>query len=316
MENTVDWRNEVASRVDHYRVRRKRPPRERSMTLAFDRPQAPWTEETGPGVTETHIPAALRNLPLELPDPAQQLQSESHEQGIQASALAQQDTPPLQHEPEDDNVIPFPRSAIFPVVIEELAEPVLDRPRILDVPEAPHASSQLLLADVGLSTLSNCDESQGLGLDLPLHAAGLVRRVSAGFLDALVVLSAGIVFWQVAAQAKVELPQGKLGMATVLVLLGLLWAIYQYIFLVVGGRTAGMQALGLRLATFDPGRVTRSSRCWRVLGMMFSSFPLGLGVAWALFDEDALCWHDRISRTYLSREVGSGAVRGTECRGQ
>jgi len=27
-----------------------------------------------------------------------------------------------------------------------------------------------------------------------------------------------------------------------------------------------------------------------------------LGVAWALFDEDHLCWHDRLSRTYLRKE--------------
>jgi len=29
-----------------------------------------------------------------------------------------------------------------------------------------------------------------------------------------------------------------------------------------------------------------------------SILPLGLGLAWALFDEDRLTWHDRLSGTY------------------
>jgi hypothetical protein len=32
---------------------------------------------------------------------------------------------------------------------------------------------------------------------------------------------------------------------------------------------------------------------------MLSTFPLGLGIVWALLDEDTLCWHDRITRTYV-----------------
>jgi hypothetical protein len=35
--------------------------------------------------------------------------------------------------------------------------------------------------------------------------------------------------------------------------------------------------------------------------MLLSFMPLGLGLAWALADEDVLCWHDRITRTYLAR---------------
>jgi len=26
-----------------------------------------------------------------------------------------------------------------------------------------------------------------------------------------------------------------------------------------------------------------------------------LGYAWCFFDEDQLCWHDRITRTYMAR---------------
>jgi uncharacterized RDD family membrane protein YckC len=35
--------------------------------------------------------------------------------------------------------------------------------------------------------------------------------------------------------------------------------------------------------------------------LLLSLLPLGLGVAWALFDDDRLSWHDRLSKTYLRR---------------
>jgi hypothetical protein len=28
---------------------------------------------------------------------------------------------------------------------------------------------------------------------------------------------------------------------------------------------------------------------------------MGLGLAWAIFDENHLCWHDRLSQTYLRK---------------
>ena len=35
--------------------------------------------------------------------------------------------------------------------------------------------------------------------------------------------------------------------------------------------------------------------------LLLSIVPVGLGIAWALFDDDHLCWHDRLSRTYLRK---------------
>jgi len=29
--------------------------------------------------------------------------------------------------------------------------------------------------------------------------------------------------------------------------------------------------------------------------------PLGLGFVWALFDDESLAWHDRLSKTYLRK---------------
>jgi hypothetical protein len=37
------------------------------------------------------------------------------------------------------------------------------------------------------------------------------------------------------------------------------------------------------------------------MAMMLSVAPIGLGVMWAIFDEDHLSWHDRLSQTYLRK---------------
>jgi hypothetical protein len=37
-----------------------------------------------------------------------------------------------------------------------------------------------------------------------------------------------------------------------------------------------------------------------VIASILSAGSLGLGFAWSYLDEDALCWHDRITHTYLA----------------
>jgi hypothetical protein len=44
---------------------------------------------------------------------------------------------------------------------------------------------------------------------------------------------------------------------------------------------------------------------------VLSGFSLALGYAWCFLDEDRLCWHDRITRTYMApnqTRVGTGVV--------
>jgi len=55
---------------------------------------------------------------------------------------------------------------------------------------------------------------------------------------------------------------------------------------------------GISLCTFDDEHPTRMQLRDRLGALMISLLPMGLGFAWAIFDEDHLSWHDRISRTY------------------
>jgi hypothetical protein len=54
------------------------------------------------------------------------------------------------------------------------------------------------------------------------------------------------------------------------------------------------------LARFDGTRTNRSLRRWRVLASYLSAISLAMGYAWVFLDEDALCWHDRITHTFLA----------------
>jgi uncharacterized RDD family membrane protein YckC len=86
--------------------------------------------------------------------------------------------------------------------------------------------------------------------------------------------------------------------AAALVVVGLL---YQAIFLVLAEVTPGMKFAHLSLCTFDDEKPTRRQLHARLVALLLSLLPLGLGMLWAIFDEDHLSWHDRLSRTYMRR---------------
>ena len=99
------------------------------------------------------------------------------------------------------------------------------------------------------------------------------------------------------------MPQGRSFMMLAALLPGFFWSLYQYLFLVNTGSTPGMRLTGLKLAEFDGIAISRSRRRARALSMSISTLAAGLGFVWALLDIDHLCWHDRASRTFLTRRI-------------
>jgi uncharacterized RDD family membrane protein YckC len=82
--------------------------------------------------------------------------------------------------------------------------------------------------------------------------------------------------------------------------LALFYAQYFALFTIFGGSTPGMVLRGIRVVSLD-GRVPTSRQmAWRSFGYLISAGTFFLGFLWALWDDDHLCWHDRISRTYLT----------------
>ncbi len=80
----------------------------------------------------------------------------------------------------------------------------------------------------------------------------------------------------------------------------LFYSQYFALFTVFGGSTPGMMMRGLRVVRFDGGMPSSSQMIWRSFGYLLSAGACGLGFMWAAYDEERLCWHDRISQTYVT----------------
>jgi uncharacterized RDD family membrane protein YckC len=266
------WRQEVASRVDAFCARRgrKRVPRASSLSLDFER-----------AVRATV--AAHYAIPEPQVDPA----------------------PAPAPEPEASNLIEFPRPAqpshLEPMpYIEELAEPIIDKPRILDAEEP----SGLMFGGEGRPaiTLESAPEPPAGDDAGPVgESASLARRIFAAALDGLLVATATACFATIFLHMAGTLPRSRTALLLAGALPVLLWAAYQYLFLVHSAATPGMRVAGLRLRTFDNQPARRSLRRWRAIAMVGSGMALGLGFLWASVDEYGLCWHDRITHTVLRR---------------
>lgn len=75
---------------------------------------------------------------------------------------------------------------------------------------------------------------------------------------------------------------------------------YHFLFCVCGGDTAGMYWTQLRLLNFDGQLPDREQRAYRLAGGCVSLLAAGLGLIWALVDEESLTWHDHMSKTFPS----------------
>ena len=259
------WRREVESKVNAYRARRRRRyDPDSSLPLNFDATQ-PVVPAQGPP-----MPSFVR---------------------AQAAAQALAEAPKL---------IEFPRLPDE----EELAEPLLEAPRILEaaevVEEPPQIEPSPPMPAITLPAQAEeaaAPEPEEAGP--ALEVAPFSRRALAAVVDGVIVLAGCGVFALIVVKVAGELPHGRLALAMLSLIPSMLWSAYQYLFLVYSGATPGMEMAELSLEAFDGSEPGRRTRRFRALAMAVSCMSLGLGYLWALVDEDRLCWHDRITRTYL-----------------
>jgi uncharacterized RDD family membrane protein YckC len=291
-QDSGTWRNEVTARVNNYRARRRpRAPRYPSLQLKFDPPEALWS-------------ANRATIPPENASTPSRLAVAMHDN----LAVPREDQPieTVTDDADDLNVgdagariLEFPRSAASPPpVFDELAEPVVSRPRILEVPELllpPPALGGILI-----ESAEEPARERRPGFELPLQAASMSRRLLAGAIDGLLVISAFVVFVYIFFRVTSITPPLQQAAAISVSLAAVFWTAYQYLLLVYTGTTPGLKLAKLRLSRFDGIAVPRKTRRWRVLASVLSGLPLGLGYAWCFLDEDRLCWHDRITRTYMA----------------
>jgi uncharacterized RDD family membrane protein YckC len=282
-------RREVAARLERYRARRKpRPPRYPSLRLPFDSAET-WSGTTGSAAAAAPSASVL----------AHQIDAQIEEPRAELSPYLVPLEPEVHNEPDySAKVIEFPRSAAVPAApASELAEPVWDRPRIVEAPEVlppPPAMGGILIEE------QTNREPQSAKLEIKLPTASLARRVFAGILDVAVLGIAVAAFGAIFVWVN-PVPPPLAVVAGAMILIGsLLWAAYQFLFLVYTGSTPGTRLARISLSRFDGSPVSRPVRRWRVLASYLSALALGLGYFWSVLDEDGLCWHDRITRSHFS----------------
>ena len=202
--------------------------------------------------------------------------------------------------PVKRKIIAFPRQASNLEEVQRLADPVLpEQPRILDVPEElePFPTTPLL-EGLRLSASPAATHSPD-HVDLPVAPVSLSRRMVAGLVDCGVVLGGCVAFGAAAYKLLPPLQPSKTQILGAAVIPVLLFAVYEYLLLMYAGRTLGMQVAKTRLSSFKGGTPSWRHRRSRVISLYFSAASLAMGLLWSLVDVDALCWHDRISHTYL-----------------
>jgi uncharacterized RDD family membrane protein YckC len=84
------------------------------------------------------------------------------------------------------------------------------------------------------------------------------------------------------------------------VVIGAVVFLYRLLWCLGNGDTPGMRFAGLRLVNFDGRPPNRDQRLLRLGASVLSLASAGLGLVWALVDEESLTWHDHISKTFPS----------------
>lgn len=133
---------------------------------------------------------------------------------------------------------------------------------------------------------------------LPLHVAPFEDRLMAAVVDAALVGCAFLMFVAVFVACTPHPPVGKPAMAAAVAAFLVLMVLYQALFFTWGEATPGMRYAKIALCTFDDENPRREELQKRAGALLLSAVPLGLGFLWALFDDDRLSWHDRMTRTY------------------
>lgn len=131
-----------------------------------------------------------------------------------------------------------------------------------------------------------------------LYPAQFKLRLTAAAIDGAIIAGVMLAAVAVAGSSTPHPLHGVLMVVAALAAFCAAGLAYHAIFLLLGESTPGMRSTGISLCTFDEEFPTPAQLRLRLYGLLLSVAPVGLGLLWAILDEDHLCWHDRLSRTY------------------
>lgn len=131
--------------------------------------------------------------------------------------------------------------------------------------------------------------------------ASIDDRRLAGLADAACLLFAYGAFLALFGSLGGQFTLSKLSAAVCATTFAIVYFQYFALFTIFGGTTPGMMLRGLQVVSFDGEAPSPAQMAWRSAGYMLSAGTCFIGFLWSMWDEDELTWHDRLSRTYLSR---------------
>jgi uncharacterized RDD family membrane protein YckC len=248
----VEWRQEVSSRLQDYRMRRQglAAARDAQTALPFDTDSEP---EYAPSVPRGGFGA-----------------------GAAAAAAAPAPAPAKKA---------TARQAAREAERFEIAIPLLENSPVRSQTSgqsAAHAGAARDGHAHGFLVASLTERRRAAAIDV-----GLLVFSYGGMLALFTVLGGHIGF-------------NKLDLTVAAMTFALFYAQYFALFTIFGGSTPGMMLRQLRVASFDGAMPTSRQMAWRSFGYLISAGTCFLGFIWALWDDDQLCWQDRISQTYLT----------------
>lgn len=269
IEQPYTWQSELANRVEAYRVRRRKVSRHAAQTqLSFSEPAtAKRATAVGPNprapVSANPATISIAELPIPVRPDIDQISLKSS---------------------VDDFA--------FTIAIGRIASKphTADGRMMIDVSDP---------ADAGTSQEEVGEEMERAHTGL-YPVASLGDRQLAGIIDAACLLFAFGGFVALFGSLGGQLTLSKMSAAVYLAAVSVMYFQYFALFTIFGATTPGMMFRGLQVMSFSGEAPTPRQLLLRSASYMLSAATFFVGFFWAVWDEDQLTWHDRLSKTYLS----------------
>jgi uncharacterized RDD family membrane protein YckC len=202
--------------------------------------------------------------------------------------------------PEDEPLVrPTPSSA--PLAVRR-STPSRPRPAIpARTPERP--------ADPGLplDSASSAPAERAGEIEASDQIAALGRRMGAAALDwlMLIALDVAVVYFTLRVSRLAPAQMGLLPPGPMIVFFLLLNGGYLALFTAATGQTIGKMAVGVRVVPVGEGPLTVGRALMRVVALIASALPAGLGLLPLAFDHERRGLHDRLAKTRVVRTEAS-----------
>jgi uncharacterized RDD family membrane protein YckC len=138
----------------------------------------------------------------------------------------------------------------------------------------------------------------GETIDCDAPVAAPTHRLVASAVDGSLILVGVGVFLAIFFLSGGQVTLDRQALYFILGVTAVIALFYRALWCLANGDSPGMRFAGLRLVDFDGRRPDREQRGIRQVASLLSLLSAGLGLVWALVDEENLTWHDHISKTF------------------